>query len=688
MADNRVGAGRRLRRPGLLCAAIALHCLLLMPLGTARADEAEKDLVLDDIIVTATRVPMARTRVSAPATVLTQEEIQRGPFRSGYQVDDLLRYVPTVQPSNLSSRYNHPTAQAVSLRGLGSRRALVLLDGVPLNDGFGGWINWGLVPDRIERIEIIPGGGSNLYGTWAMGGVINIISQPSRVTPALTGEVSGGNLGTNSQSVGGRYGNERFGIVLGYRHFDTAGFVTVPSYQRGSVDGAVDSGHQQFNGSLSWGLSPRARATLSGNFFHEDRMFGTALSLASRTIGTAALGFEGETVHWGKWETKVFAQWQTFRNQTSTIVPSSLVRQAELLERLQTIPSNDYGGMGQWTMPLWSHSRLVLGSDVRAVIGQSQEQLFSSQSRQVARGKQLGLGTFAEWIVEPIDALTITASVRWDWWKNFDGTRETASGATVRTRDNVASILNPKIGFLYGLTERIRIGASLYQAFRAPTLNELYREFSFAGFTFQANDRLEPERLTGGEFKVETDLLPREQLGFRATAHYDLVKDQILLVTQGPTSAMRQNVGQARSIGADFEVNSRVNDRLFVRLGYSYVDSIVTSFPGNPSREGLRIPTVSRHQVIAAVTVGDVSSLQFTLQCRYLSRQFADDLNRQAIADFVLLDASLRRRIVPQAELFITGENLTDRQYIATQTGAIKTLGQPLLVLAGLKVDL
>jgi outer membrane receptor protein involved in Fe transport len=167
-----------------------------------------------------------------------------------------------------------------------------------------------------------------------------------------------------------------------------------------------------------------------------------------------------------------------------------------------------------------------------------------------------------------------------------------------------------------------------------------------------------------------------------------LVKDQILLVTQGPTSAMRQNVGQARSIGADFEVNSRVNDRLFVRLGYSYVDSIVTSFPGNPSREGLRIPTVSRHQVIAAVTVGDISSLQFTLQGRYLSRQFADDLNRQAIADFVLLDASLRRRIVPQAELFITGENLTDRQYIATQTGAIKTLGQPLLVLAGLKVDL
>ena len=94
MAKNRPGAagraGWRRHRQGLFYAVIGLHCLLLMPAGAAGADGAEKDLVLDDVVVTATRVPMARTRVSAPATVLTQDDIQRGPFRSGYQVDDLL----------------------------------------------------------------------------------------------------------------------------------------------------------------------------------------------------------------------------------------------------------------------------------------------------------------------------------------------------------------------------------------------------------------------------------------------------------------------------------------------------------------------------------------------------------------------------------------------------------------------
>jgi outer membrane receptor protein involved in Fe transport len=118
------------------------------------------------------------------------------------------------------------------------------------------------------------------------------------------------------------------------------------------------------------------------------------------------------------------------------------------------------------------------------------------------------------------------------------------------------------------------------------------------------------------------------------------------------------------------------------------VDSIITSFPGNPSREGLRIPNVSQHQVTTALTIGQADSAQLTLQARYLSRQFADDLNRQPIADFIVLDAVLRKRIASWAELYINGENLTDRQYIATQTGSLKTLGQPLLILGGLRIDL
>lgn len=104
--------------------------------------ELEDGLAVNDVVVAATRIPMASSQISAAATVLTTADIERTPFRSGTQIDDLLRYVPSVQPSTLSSRYNHPTAQAVSIRGLGTRRALVLLDGVPLNDGDGLTGDW------------------------------------------------------------------------------------------------------------------------------------------------------------------------------------------------------------------------------------------------------------------------------------------------------------------------------------------------------------------------------------------------------------------------------------------------------------------------------------------------------------------------------------------------------------------
>lgn len=125
----------------------------------------------------------------------------------------------------------------------------------------------------------------------------------------------------------------------------------------------------------------------------------------------------------------------------------------------------------------------------------------------------------------------------------------------------------------------------------------------------------------GGELKIEADLLPHGLLTWRATGHYDVIKNQILLVTQGPTTAVRQNVGKGTSVGTDLELRSRVGDQLDVSVRYAFADSIVTSFPGNLSREGLRLPNVSRHQVTVSITIDRVAVAQLTVQARYLSRQ-------------------------------------------------------------------
>ena len=678
---------QRFRRYAIAAVMLSLVLCWLFAPHPSYAGE-DNAVIVKEVVVAATRIPMAPSRIAAATTLLTQDDIRSSPFQSGAQIDDLLRYVPTVQPSLLGSRYNHPTAQFVSVRGLGTRRALVLLDGVPLNDGFGGWINWGLVPDQVERIEIIPGGGSNLYGTWAMGGVINIISHSGRPKTGASAELSGGSFETNIQSFRARYGNDRTGLMLGYRRFDTTGFLTVPSYQRGPADVPVGSEHHQLSGKVMHELTSRMTATLSGTYYAEDRSFGTSFGQGTRTIGTASFGLKGDQGLLGIWEAKAFAQWQTFRNQSGLVFPSPFVRQFDQLDRLQTIPSNDLGGMAQWSAPFLSFSRVVVGGDARAILAQTEELLVPSQTHAATRGKQVGLGAFGEWVAEPFDALVLTAGARWDWWRNFGGLRTAGSAPPRAVEDNTASIINPKFSLLYRINSRVRVGASVYQAFRAPTLNELYRDFSSSGFTFLSNERLDPERLTGGDMKIEVELLQEGLLNFRATGHYDEIKDQILFVTQGPTSAMRQNIGKGRSVGTDIELQSRPSDFLHASVGYSFVDSIITSFPGHSSREGLRIPNVSRHQVTAGLTIGRPSIVQLTIQARYLSRQFADDLNRQPIADFVVLDASLRKRIASWAELYINGENLTDRHYIATQTGGLKTLGQPLLILGGLRIDL
>lgn len=676
----------RLPPGGAFCAILLLAPVCFAEDPAASTEEAPS-IQVEDIVISATRTSEPVQFVPASATVLTERDIQATPYRQGFQVDDLLRFVPGVQPSNLSSLYNHPTAQAVSLRGLGARRSLVLLDGVPLNDGFGGWINWGLIPDDLDRIEIVPGGSSNLYGTWAMGGILQVITKPPRAEPGLTLEGRAGTLDTYTTALHGRYRTERLGASLGYRWFHTNGFITVPSYQRGPIDGRDDSRHELFTGSVAWALSPRLEATLSGNFFREDRSFGTPLSLATRTIGTAVLGLAGSTARDDQYRGKVFGLWQTFRNQTGVVSPT---RTTEALNSIQTIPSNDFGGQFQWESQVDPANRLVAGVDARAILGQSEEQFFpasGSTGSTLAKGTQVGWGAYAEWIARPTERVTIVPSLRFDWWKNFDARIEDQSGTVTRPPDNTETALNPKLAIRYWVTEQVSLGGSVFHAFRAPTLNELYRGFAFAGFSFLPNPTLQPERLWGGDVNLAVvDMLDR-RLRLRLTGYAEEVTDQILFVSDGAASATRQNVGRIRSLGAEVDTSLTLHRLVSLHLGYAYADATIREFTLDPSREGNRVPNVSAHQVSLRLTLGDPRRLQVTLLGRYLSRQFADDLNRQAIGDFVVLDASAHRDLGEHVRLYLDAENLTDRDYIATQTGPIKTLGAPLLVIGGVRVE-
>ncbi len=136
--------------------------------------------VTQDITVTAaTRSDVKIEDLPVSATIVTREEVQE---TAAQTLDELLLKVPGVNLQEPPSFAQHPTSNAVSMRGLGGERALVLLDGVPLNDAFFGYVQWNRVSmDSVERVEVVRGGASSLWGNYAMSGVINVVDkQPAR----------------------------------------------------------------------------------------------------------------------------------------------------------------------------------------------------------------------------------------------------------------------------------------------------------------------------------------------------------------------------------------------------------------------------------------------------------------------------------------------------------------------------
>jgi len=156
--------------------------------------------VVDSITVTATRTETRVADTPASVVVLSADDLRNS---AAPAVDDALRQVAGFTLfRRASSRVANPTAQGVTLRGVGASgasRALVLDDGVPLNDPFGGWVYWGRVPMvALERAEVLRGGASDLYGSSAMGGVVQFVR---RKTPALNAELSAGSQESGTASV-------------------------------------------------------------------------------------------------------------------------------------------------------------------------------------------------------------------------------------------------------------------------------------------------------------------------------------------------------------------------------------------------------------------------------------------------------------------------------------------------------
>src|SRR5579859_5036457 len=187
-----------------LCVKLCRLCLFTVILILiSRVVLLGQDTVpLERMVVSATRSPESADKLPVAVNVFSAGELNESP---AFTLDDTLRSVPGFSLFRRSGSLTaNPTAQGVSLRGLGpsgASRSLVLLDGVPLNDPFGGWVYWSKLPrESLERVEIVRGAGAGVWGNSALGGAIQLFSAPLEKNEVRAAGVLG-NYGTRSGEV-------------------------------------------------------------------------------------------------------------------------------------------------------------------------------------------------------------------------------------------------------------------------------------------------------------------------------------------------------------------------------------------------------------------------------------------------------------------------------------------------------
>jgi outer membrane receptor protein involved in Fe transport len=651
--------------------------------------------VSERIVVSATRTQMKLSEVPGGAVQLSTEDISANPAQN---IDDILRQVPGFSLfRRSSSRVANPTSQGVSLRGVGASgpsRALILFDGVPFVDPFAGWVYWDRMPRaELGAVEVVRGGASSLYGSDAMGGVIQFLTREPEQS-SISADISYGNEDTPYLSLWAGTRISRWDISGAVDMSRSDGYILVLKSQRGLVDTNANSKHATVDGALGYRISDSARAFLRGSFFEESRNNGTTVQVNSTGTGFGVAGFDTGIGAHDSISARVFGQAQGYDQSFSAIASD---RNSENLTNLQHVPSQQVGASLQWTHLLKSHT-LIAGSDFQDIMGASDERLFSTTTGSqfainIAGGRQRYYGIFGQDIFRITSKWTIIAGLRWDEWSNFDASNVrisvpagTATGAPFSDRS--ASAFSPRLSIVRALRENTSVSVSGYRAFRAPTLNELYRSFRQGPVTTNSNPLLSAERSTGAEASLLQASLQGRLLA-RGTVFWNDIVNPVTNVTIDPVTRKRGNLGRTRSIGTELDGEIRATSSLQFSAGYQYTHATVAD--SISTLVGLNVPEVPRHSLTWEARYWNPSRVMLSLQGRYSSSQYDDDLNTLLLKRYFVLNMFAGRTLGKGLVAYIAAENLLNQRYDVTLTPPasqpLRNLGPPILARIGLRFD-
>ena len=651
--------------------------------------------VHEDVVVSIARTSTRLSETPASVVVLNQSAIST---TAAQTVDDALRQVPGFSLfRRSSSKTANPTTQGASLRGIGgsgAARTSVLFDGTSLNDPFGGWTYWSRIPViAIDEVEVLRGGASSLYGNSALSGAINL-NPPKQDSHALRFETSGGGQETFTGSLYAAYGKHGWNLDLAGESFQTAGYIPAAVGQRGSVDSHANSRHNSGFMTLERRFSDAVRIFGRGNLFAERRDNGTSLTTNRTYFRQGVIGADFANAELGTFELRSSIDAQIYDQTFSSVSPD---RNIENLNRIQRVPSESYAANLIWNRPIEKHA-ISASLDLRRVKGFSDETAVSS-GRSTAfissGGREFSFGVSAQDFWHLTQKLNVNVGGRFDSWREYGAsasTRGLTGGQSTITNfpNRNKQAFSPRIASIYQIYDAVSIYAAFSTAFRAPSLNELYRAFRVGNVLTLANENLEAETSRTIESGANFTGLSK-RLNLRGSIFWTDVSNPVVSVTLTSTPTLitrqRQNVGKTHTKGFEIDSEFVFSPKLRVSTGYLFSDSRVSSFPGNAALVHKFLPQVARNQFTFQGTYRPRNSISLSFQGRASGSQFEDDLSTLRLRPYFTVDAFVSYKFPKKVEIFASAENLFNSRFDIGLTPN-RTIAPPRFVRVGLRFDL
>jgi iron complex outermembrane receptor protein len=629
----------------------------------ARAASEEPVYSIGDVVVTATRTERSLEDVPASVTVITRDEIEKMPAQSA---DELLRNVAGVYVKHAVGLNTAGTYNMVYMRGLGGTseaRVLVLQDGVPINDSQTGAVEWNEIPIQdIERIEVVRGPGSALYGSNAMGGVINIITRKPDKEFKTVVEGGYGSLETYKVSLRNSASFGKFGYSVSGSRMDSGGYCESPPESRTSTtDDKAESAKNNIGGKLTYDIDPTSSVSFTGSYYHYDKTGKYTLIPDFNLYAQDAL--RGMLNYKKKWDA-LDLQMTVFGTDHDSSYDSAKSPAYKALDYTSDADYDDFGANLQTGFALGQHNYLTVGGDFKRGTLDSNYDYKSTVRTKTSGGKQDVISGYAQDELNFFDQkLILTLGARYDWWHSLDGYSNDTSAKNETFEDRTDSAVNPKAAAIFHATDHISLRAAVGRAFRSPDLNNIYRgDWTYGTVTYRGNPDLGPEDLVSYEAGI--DVQATKNFSLKTTLYHTDAKDLIYIINT-PTPNLKQytNVGKVEIEGLEMEGELRVTPHLMFFSNITFDQSEIKEFEENRSLEGNYLTGTPKNKAVIGFVYDNPDILTLRVDGRYVGVIYDDDANKTEVGKYFTVDLEASRKITKNIEAILQISDLLDEEY-------------------------